>query len=525
MSKQILITIILSMVFGNVISQTPFNKIYDFSNGTDSIGQLKGSALYETEDRLIVGGIAVYEYDNIGHRHPMVASFYKDGTRDKLTVWPNPNGAIVNFMDFPNDIIEMDGDLFMAVAHIGEPSSCIAKINPATLEVSTFECVQDSMNYQLLSVESLVEFPQGHQTVLLRAVVDPNFDTEIRSSVTAQLPVDRPKAYVLADIINYRTGIVSGNRKIIRISDTKAIILGAYYTNGDLLDWGMHVISIDENLEIIERKILYDDCSSGRNDIDGVLTSDHHIVTTLRSFDRTHYDTTGQRLHQPTVLKLDTNLNVVWREPVGPRGFTSRAEGHYSLVESHSGDGYIYVGVDGAFDNARMGKISSGGDSLWHYEVSTFIGRDSIETELLDDVIPTSDGYYTACGSRFGARLVNDSINSFIQLWLLKFDDDGNIVNVGQRVSTDEVGEEDGLDIIVYPNPSVDFFFIKQEEAIAYNYQLYDMSGKLIASKQSSSEVASITILDMTSYASGMYHLIIQDTKGNVVKQEKLVKQ
>jgi|GEM_PF-1023756 len=525
MSKQLLSTIIYFMVFGNVISQTPFNKIYDFSNGTDSIGQLIGSALYETEDKLIVGGIAVYEYDSIGHRHPMVTSFYKDGTRDKLTVWPNPNGAIVNFMDFPNDIVEMGGMLYMVVGHIGAPSTCIAHIDPATLVVSKLECIQDSLNHQLLLAESMVEFPKGEQTILLSAVRDPNIDTELRGGMVAQLSLDNPEDYILSDILDYSTGVVANNRKIIRVSDTKAIVLGAYYTNGNLLEWGMHVITIDENLEIIERKILYDDCSSGRNEIDGVLTSDHHIVTTLRSFDRPHYDTTGQRLHQPTVLKLDTNLNVVWREPVGPKGYTSRAEGHYSLVESHSGDGYIYVGIDAAFDNARMGKISADGDSLWHYEISSFIGRDSIETELLDDVIPTSDGYYTACGRRFGARLKNDSINSFVQLWLLKFDDDGNIVNVGQRVSTNDVGEEEDLAIIVYPNPSADFFFIKQEEAIAYNYKLYDMSGKLIASKQSSSEVASITILDMTSYASGMYHLIIQDTKGNVVKQEKLVKQ
>ncbi|WP_298393526.1 T9SS type A sorting domain-containing protein [Flavobacterium sp.] len=80
---------------------------------------------------------------------------------------------------------------------------------------------------------------------------------------------------------------------------------------------------------------------------------------------------------------------------------------------------------------------------------------------------------------------------------------------------------EISLEWRIYPNPTTDIVFIKNDnDDVIINYQLIDVTGKLIATstnKKQSNEI------NLTSLEKGNYILVIQ-TKSNLTKTFKIIK-
>lgn len=77
------------------------------------------------------------------------------------------------------------------------------------------------------------------------------------------------------------------------------------------------------------------------------------------------------------------------------------------------------------------------------------------------------------------------------------------------------------LELSIYPNPTTDLLFIKNENSeITFHYQLFDITGKTVAS---SSKMVQGDQIDMTSFVSGTYLLRIQ-TNNNLTKSFKIIK-
>ena len=87
-------------------------------------------------------------------------------------------------------------------------------------------------------------------------------------------------------------------------------------------------------------------------------------------------------------------------------------------------------------------------------------------------------------------------------------------------LGTDEIPEI-SLELSIYPNPTTDVLFVKNENSdIKFNYQLFDIAGKTMAS---SPKMVQVDQIDMTSLVSGTYLLHIQ-TNNNLTKSFKIIK-
>ena len=77
------------------------------------------------------------------------------------------------------------------------------------------------------------------------------------------------------------------------------------------------------------------------------------------------------------------------------------------------------------------------------------------------------------------------------------------------------------LELSIYPNPTVDILYIKNKNvALEFIYQLFDVTGKLIAS---STKMVQQDQIDVSSFQSGTYILNIK-TNNNASKSYKIIK-
>lgn len=77
------------------------------------------------------------------------------------------------------------------------------------------------------------------------------------------------------------------------------------------------------------------------------------------------------------------------------------------------------------------------------------------------------------------------------------------------------------LELSIYPNPTIDILYIKNKNvALEFIYQLFDVTGKLIAS---STKMMRQDQIDVSSFQSGTYILNIK-TNNNASKSYKIIK-
>ena len=182
-------------------------------------------------------------------------------------------------------------------------------------------------------------------------------------------------------------------------------------------------------------------------------------------------------------------------------------------MPSHNDDGYILTGVELTDDpdirnNGTIGKIGPEGDSIWFRSIFPAT-EDTISSSELYEVIATDDGYYMSTG-RVRVSSPKDSV--YLKVWMVKFDDDGHIVNVGDNSSV--VGTELSSGVRIYPNPSSDYLYIENDNESGMTYRLYDHEGKLVLSRENT-KASSIYIISVSDLIAGNYYLQIENLEGN----------
>ncbi|MDY8136444.1 T9SS type A sorting domain-containing protein [Aquimarina sp. 2201CG5-10] len=92
-----------------------------------------------------------------------------------------------------------------------------------------------------------------------------------------------------------------------------------------------------------------------------------------------------------------------------------------------------------------------------------------------------------------------------------------NLVIEGTFLSVDDFTNRPGFTL--FPNPSKDIFTIQWRNASEASYEVYDVSGKMIASKNNIESSDRQIQLDMSSYSKGMYFIKVSLDKNEITQK------
>ena len=248
------------------------------------------------------------------------------------------------------------------------------------------------------------------------------------------------------------------------------------------------------------------------------MSDEDCLIATCQRFDREMYNMTGEFWFYSIILKINLySSEVEWETPMDSTSFASIRSNVNEIIDSHDGDGYIWVG--NGINSQRttsivFGKISKDGEMLWRHEIYDNYLPTNLEPS---DVIATSDGYYMLTGRR--SDLVdNDGFDTRVQLIMMKFDEDGNVVTL----LTDTEEPETSLPLSIIPNPAQENVQISTgiiEEKVIY---ITDISGQLV---HKDTCISADCHIDIASLVEGTYIILVSDENGEMLGKEKLVMQ
>jgi len=504
--------LVFTLLLKGGYSQSPFNKIYDFG-----FHQNNAYALIEHYNHIYTVGQLVSE-DSIAQSGIFFAKFDLNGKLIKTNQFIDTLSPYVFFINTNKNIVVLDTHLYIAPNEIDSyVIGCDLSLD-STFLVSKFEDPQLPEITNPLT--GIVEFPRNQISV---------------SGITISGPLERRGLLTRVNPLSGETEIdyieMEGLRispfKLITKSDNTLLALG-YATNGfeienlDTLYSGIFAIQYDEEFNKINERFYNESLFASGSVFDAVIDSNGDVVLTAIEFIRDTFDFNTNQwlpLNRSSIVKLDSDLNLKWIKPLNDQIFRSNIEKFQSMCESHNQDGYILSGENkttpGVISEGILMKVDTNGDSVWFRTITTLEERDN---DALHDVIKTSDGYYIATGSR-GIRLDNDSISSLTQAWLIKFDENGDIVDL--KTSTDNTIALD-IDVKIFPNPSSDIVYIEQKNISNLAYRLFDNNGQLLVSRANASSYHTF-VLDVSGYESGIYFLEIIDQNTGRIFTERLV--
>jgi PKD repeat protein len=85
--------------------------------------------------------------------------------------------------------------------------------------------------------------------------------------------------------------------------------------------------------------------------------------------------------------------------------------------------------------------------------------------------------------------------------------------------NTSSINESESILIEVYPNPTSNVVNIKNENANATQFAVYDVNGKLIKTINLKNTITEVSVKDLSN---GMYFYQVMDNEGNILKTDKL---
>ena len=158
--------------------------------------------------------------------------------------------------------------------------------------------------------------------------------------------------------------------------------------------------------------------------------------------------------------------------------------------------------------SGRIVKIDSDLNELWHkdYLYSAYASSSDFNT-----IIPVAGGHYLIGG--YGWPGVG---------WLIKIDEDGNIVPKDTTASSVDADLSSQLpEITIYPNPSSGVIIINQGATTGMRYQLIDLSGQVVKAMDVQGSHIN-TIWDISDIPAGSYVLtIMQD--GRILQSKRQI--
>ena len=419
----------LTISIFNTNGQTPFNKIHAFG-----YIQAFGHAIFECDELIYIAGTAVPQ--GTIERNIHVSSFDLDGGFIKSIIWDNGNvDAELNFIASNNNIDIYKGQLIFGYSSNARPD-CLVSVDKDLIQTKLISCYSDNDPENQLSISSQIVFPKDSLITISLA--------SNNKLIVAIVDLLNLNTYDIIDLSFHDEFIYIPSKLLKNKSDNELFIMGYFLEFGpgggiEGGQYGLFNIKLNSLLQVKEEHYVLDNISGLPIDMDAIIDTNGSIVCIASQIDRVALEIDrNNAMRRPVVLKFDKNMELIWQQAFGSY-FKNSHNIHKSLVESHDKDGYIIVGFQrtdailGGDYIGVIGKISHDGDSLWYKQVYDLYDDNKNEIE---DVLASSDGYYIATGTR-NLRTDDDSIASRVQTWLIKFDEQGDLVELGSTSISD----------------------------------------------------------------------------------------
>ena len=303
---------------------------------------------------------------------------------------------------------------------------------------------------------------------------------------------------------------------------------------------GLFIAKKEENEEIeIIYKPEFPDTIGVVNPTETIILDNGDIILSYVLYTETNandlfYDVWGIN----RMMRFNLDGEIIWDKPIGWANPSDRNK--INRIIPSNDDNFIYVGQQSPNDYHYLDTIFAGGiydengDTIRNYAVISKFEEDGNEiwhrsyrywgdlilgTNTFEDVVPLQDksGYHLIGTS---SKRLHNGNTTFAWLWQMTVDNYGCLVpGCHLPSSVDEEMSPSENTIRLYPNPTVDFVNILNDRK--YTYRLIDNIGNIVSTFESTSYDETI-VLDMRSYASGVYYL--QKCKGKNCITESFIK-
>ncbi len=195
----------------------------------------------------------------------------------------------------------------------------------------------------------------------------------------------------------------------------------------------------------------------------------------------------------------------------------------------HVGVGWVTDNQDGHYYSVML-RTADNGDSLW---MRTFVFQDtvlSIGQGLLNDVVPTLDGGFIACGTAYNELGTPYPPGYSQDIWVVKVDSLGCIepgCNIPMGITTQITNM--GYALNVYPNPVSDQLHVGINLPARFrtegplNLSVVGMDGKLVRQEVVPTSQPNELVLDVTGLAPGTYTVHLSDAHTWIAGQKFVV--
>ena len=508
---RLLHVIIIIVVSSNSLSsQSLPYKIYDSDN---VFNEYDGERILEINGKLLVFGIAEDTLNNPGESNMHISQFDSHGTSQSIQVWNNPafDAESMSLTDIEKHLVGSQ----VIMPYYSADQSCIVS--------KEIEIMSD---FELLSCEEL----QGSQKTraIGASVIWPYDSLQIiqntankRGFLISGVGLDSQGAFVdhiIEPQLPYRYII----QDIYALNEDTLIATGLYLNNlpdsREDHERGVFIAKIDRDYRLADYALIGTEYSGSSVTVQGHLDKEGYVIIGCGVLDKQDYIDTGLTRGYSATLKIDpSTYEILWETPLDSTVFRNRRSHITKFENSHQNDGYIYVGrgykrPTGGETSLIYGKISTEGETLWHHEFFDPYAPTSISAV---DVLATSDGHYTLTGARVD-RSDDSGFDTFVQLILMKFDEDGNVVDL--PTSTEDV--ESNLVFSVVPNPASESITLETGSSMEKKILIVDQGGQLV--KSLTCGTADCT-LDTSELAVGQYTILLSDKKGGLLGRAPLV--
>jgi len=509
--KRLAILLFSLGLISGVYSQESFYILEDFGHH-----QARGYSIEEIDKHLYVIGMAIADSDSIFEENIHISKYDLEGNHIKSIFFDNDreNGSLNGVKD---QSISLYNDKLLITINIG------ANINEAIILVD-----KDLTDVELISYYSIGPtigiIGMSHYLTNDAQLVIP-----IGSSQFSSLVGNYDLRNDIFQVENHSTNIDHRylTSKILPIANDSLLVIGGIQTRGDDNSFSTgqsttFFLKLDPELNFVSESLIEGKDYGGIADfIHALKKSNDEIIVMGVEVPRDDEGIIPNSRRQVIFSYQPSSNKILWDNVLSDGVFKRRFDFNQSFIFSHDSTEYITVGLKYPDPNiggpfiATIQKVDSMGNNVWYKELPDVHPESGL---TLYDVIATSDGHYVACGDRFD-RSENDGFETLLQQFLIKFDEDGNIVDRVTATTDDE--EELSLAVVsIYPNPAKNQVTIEKNKAEQYSYQLYASSGQLVKTLIGADTT---TVIDVTTYKAGTYFLKVLDSEGKLVHTEQLV--
>ncbi len=92
-----------------------------------------------------------------------------------------------------------------------------------------------------------------------------------------------------------------------------------------------------------------------------------------------------------------------------------------------------------------------------------------------------------------------------------------------EGIKSPNLAEQDK--IILFPNPCQDYITVSCNKDGISRYKLYDTQGNLRRTQSIAKDLREFSISDLAALSSGLYVLVLEDQKGNILSRKKMLKE